>query len=188
MTASYLADTDLSEDKVHFWQGPFFKPVLGLFLVFVLLIADEVVGCVGGAGCWIGVLSLAGVATVALGFVLWSRRDPEHRRSWALLIMLAGLIVAVLGVTTGPTIKVVPVIGSGKISPEIDRTAEKVDIIVDLKFEPQQFHRETIAGLGVFSGTDRDDRSKLRLLAVPQDNLSEIANLFWVDEITPFQR
>jgi hypothetical protein len=177
-----------TEEKVRFWRRPFFKPVLGLVLVFVVLVADEVYGCVGGAGCSTGVFSIVGVVVLAVGLVIWSRLDAESNRFWAILIAGLGLVLALAGVTTGPTIQTIPAFGTSKISPDIDRSAERVDVIVDLKFEPDQFHRETIAELGVFSGTDREDRSKLRMRAVPQENLPKIANLFWVEEIVPFVR
>ena len=75
----------------------------------------------------------------------------------------------------------------GKISPDIDREAETVDVFVDLPFEPETFHRETLSDLGVFSGRDRSDATRVRLRAVSQDDLEAIANLFWVEEIVPNQ-
>ena len=183
-----MTQIGVAPDKVRFWRRPFFKPVLGLVLVFVVLVADEVYGCIGGSGCSTGVLSIVGVIVIAAALVLWSRIASESNRSWVAVIGVVGLVLAIAGVTAGPTVQTIPVFGSGKISPEIDRTAERVDVIVDLKFEPGQFHRETISEFGAFSGTDREDRSKLRLRAVPQENLSKLANLFWVDEISPFVR
>lgn len=183
-----MTEAQVVTDKVRFWRRPFFKPVLGLFLVFVVLVADEVYGCVGGNGCSTGVLSIVGVVVMIAGLVLFSRLAADSNRSWVALIVVAGLVLAIIGANAGPTVQTVPVFGSGKISPEIDRQAERVDVIVDLKFEPGQFHRETISELGAFSGTDREDRSKLRLRAVPQENLTKLANYFWVEEIVPFVR
>jgi hypothetical protein len=80
----------------------------------------------------------------------------------SLLVAVAGLMLAVVGLNAGPAIEVFPSIGADKISSDIDR-AEFVYLVVDLDFEPDQFHRETLSELGVFSGTDRDDRSSLRL-------------------------
>jgi len=81
-----------------------------------------------------------------------------------------------------------PVLGlltaGGKISPDIDRTAEQVDVEVKLPFEPDQFHRETLSDLGVYSGRDRSDATILRLRAVTQDDLDRIARLFWVESIS----
>lgn len=73
----------------------------------------------------------------------------------------------------------------GKISDQIDRNAPQVNVSVDLPFEPENYHRETLADLGVFAGRDRTDPTKLRLRAVTQENLEKIANLFWVEEIVP---
>lgn len=73
----------------------------------------------------------------------------------------------------------------GKISPEIDRTAAQVNVTVDLPFEPENYHRETLSDLGVFGGRDREDLTLVRLRAVSQSDLEKIANLFWVDEIIP---
>lgn len=113
------------EKRIALWSRPWFRPLIGLILVLVLLFGDEVFGA-----------------------------------------LQAG----------------------DKIDPAIDRNAAQVDIVVDIKFEPRIFHQETLAELGVFSGRERDDRSKLRLRAVTQDNLNRISRLFWVDEIVPFTR
>jgi hypothetical protein len=74
---------------------------------------------------------------------------------------------------------------SGKISSEIDRSATQLDVTVDLPFEPENYHRDTLSDLGVFAGRDRSDPTKLRLRAVTQDDLETIANLFWVEGIAP---
>jgi hypothetical protein len=73
----------------------------------------------------------------------------------------------------------------GKISPEVDRNATKVEVTVDLPFEPENYHRETLSELGVFGGRDREDLTLVRLRSVSQSDLEKIANLFWVDEIYP---
>lgn len=73
----------------------------------------------------------------------------------------------------------------GKIDPGIDRSATTVDVTVDLPFEPESYHRETLSELGVFAGRDRSDPTKLRLRAVTQGDLNRIANLFWVEKIDP---
>jgi len=71
----------------------------------------------------------------------------------------------------------------GKIDAGIDRNAPQVDITVDLPFDPEAYHRETLSDLGVFAGRDSDDTTKLRLRAVTQEDLDKIANLFWVEGI-----
>lgn len=73
----------------------------------------------------------------------------------------------------------------GKIADDVDRTAQQVDVTVDLPFPPENYHRETLGDLGVFAGRDRSDETKLRLRSVTQSNLEKIANLYWVDRIEP---
>lgn len=77
------------------------------------------------------------------------------------------------------------VTSDGKIDAGIDRDAAQVDVTVDLPFEPESYHRETLSDLGVFAGRDSDDPTKLRLRAVTQEELDKIANLFWVEGIAP---
>lgn len=92
-------------------------------------------------------------------------------------ILLAGILLA------GPIYG--RLTAGGKIDPAIDRSASQVDITVDLPFEPESYHRETLSDLGVFAGRDREDASKMRLRAVSQDDLQTIANFFWVEGIEP---
>jgi len=114
-----------AREKVALWQRPWFRPLIGVVMVLVLLFTDEVVGA-----------------------------------------LQAG----------------------GKIDPTIDRAANSVNIVVDVKFEPRIFHQEVLAELGVFSGRNREDRSQLRLRAVTQSDLDQISRLFWVDKILPFDQ
>ncbi len=183
-----MTDTLRSDPKVRIWGQPFFKPALGVLLVVVLLVADEFYGCITGEGCSVGIFTIIGPVVVAVSLYIWSRMDPEGPRSWVLVVTLAGVFIAVFGLSNGPAIRVLPSVSPTKISAEIDQTADQVNIIVQLNFEPSQFHRETISAFGVFSGTDRDDRSKLRLVAVDPSDLSKIANIFWVKEIITFVR
>ena len=71
----------------------------------------------------------------------------------------------------------------GKINPDIDRSAPRVDVTVDLPFVPETYHKETLGDLGVFAGGDTEDRTLIRLRAVTQSDLDKIADLFWVEEI-----
>lgn len=73
----------------------------------------------------------------------------------------------------------------GKVDEAVDRSAAQVNITVDLPFEPENYHRDTLAELGVFAGRDRTDATKVRLRAVTQENLDRIANFFWVEGIAP---
>lgn len=82
-----------------------------------------------------------------------------------------------------------PVVGwleaDGKIDESIDREASRVDVLVDLPFEPEQYHREALSALGVYAGRGREDATRLRLRAVEQENLERIARFFWVEQIEP---
>lgn len=101
---------------------------------------------------------------------------------WAKPVLGATLLLVILVIG--------PVIGwlnaGGKISPAIDRNADRVDVVVDLPFEPEPYHRNTLSSLGVYSGRGRSDATRLRLRAVEQDNLERIAQFFWVEKIEPF--
>lgn len=108
--------------------------------------------------------------------------DPKRRGTMWVAPLIGFILLAAILFTA-------PIYGrltsDGKISPEIDRTAAQVDVLVDLPFEPETFHRETLSDLGVFSGRDREDPTRIRIRAVTPDNLERIANLFWVEGILP---
>ena len=109
--------------------------------------------------------------------------DRKGRREW--VAPLIGLILLAVLILTAPIFG--RLTSGDKINEAIDRNAERVDVFVDLPFEPETFHREELSSLGVFSGRDRSDSTRIRLRAVTQDNLEAIANLFWVEEILPNQ-
>jgi hypothetical protein len=110
--------------------------------------------------------------------------DPDEvirQRPWVTPLIGVILLLAIL--------LAAPIYGrltsDGKINPEIDRAAATVDVTVDLPFEPEAYHRDTLSELGVFAGRDREDPTKLRLRAVTQGNLDSIGNLYWVESIDP---
>lgn len=173
----------------RWFGGPWVKPILGVILVLVLVLSDEVYGCATGVGCRVSVWTIAGLIGLAAAAVWWRRLDEEQKRP-AGLLGLAALVLLVVGQSAGPSIQVLPAVGSDKISSEINRDAAQVDVVVDMPFDPSQFHREQLEELGVFGGRDRSDlsdQSKLRFRAVSQENLEKMANLFWVEAILPFQ-
>jgi hypothetical protein len=96
---------------------------------------------------------------------------------------IVGLVLLAIILLTAPIYG--RLTSGGKISPEVDRSAAKVNVTVDLPFEPEAYHRETLSDLGVFGGRDREDLTLVRLRAVSQSDLEKIANIFWVDEIFP---
>lgn len=173
----------------RWFGGPWVKPAIGVLLVVALVMTDEVVGCANGVGCRVSVWTIAAIAGL-IGAVVWWRRLPDEQKRPAGLLGVAALVLFVIGSSSGPSIQILPSFAADKIAPEINREASQVDVVVDLPFDPSQFHREQLEDLGVFAGRDRSDlsdQSKLRFRAVSQDNLEKMANLFWVEAILPFQ-
>lgn len=70
----------------------------------------------------------------------------------------------------------------GKISPEIDRTQRRVNLVITLPFRPERFHVLTFQSYGRVSGTT-DDSVELR--GVPPDKLNAIARHYWVSRVAP---
>ncbi len=110
-----------------------------------------------------------------------SSGEFEVKKWWTKPIV--GLVLLAIMLLTAPIYG--RLTSGGKISPEIDRNAAQLEITVDLPFEPENYHRETLSDLGVFGGRDREDLTLVRLRGVTQDDLEKIAQLFWVDEIFP---
>lgn len=96
---------------------------------------------------------------------------------------IVGLVLLALVLAAAPVYG--RLTSGGKIDESIDRSATQVNVSVDLPFEPENYHRDTLADLGVFAGRDRSDPTKIRLRAVTQENLDKIANFFWVEGIVP---
>ncbi|MFA7664813.1 MAG: hypothetical protein WCY32_01685 [Burkholderiaceae bacterium] len=70
----------------------------------------------------------------------------------------------------------------GKISPEIDRSQTRVNLLVYLPFVPERFHVLTFQKYGRVSGTT-DDSIELR--GVRPDSLNAIARYYWVARVAP---
>ncbi len=134
---------------------------------------------------------IAGAALVVIGVyfptVSAAGSDAPHAIGRTSLFALAAVAFALSmpAFYTHVDVGVLPALGTGKIAAEVDQSAEQVDVVVKVKFDPDLFHREVLSQLGVFSGRDRADPSILRLRAVSRDNVRQIANLFWVESITP---
>jgi hypothetical protein len=74
-----------------------------------------------------------------------------------------------------------------KIDPSLDTTASRglVDISVQLNFPPERFHILKLQEYGRLVGTSSD---AVQLRRVPLADVNEIARLYWVKSIQPFER
>ncbi|CAH1689560.1 conserved hypothetical protein [Hyphomicrobiales bacterium] len=72
-----------------------------------------------------------------------------------------------------------------RIDPAITRDG-LVDVIVVLNFEPERFHNERLARLGMFSGRDGSTR-RVRLRQVTQANLNALASMPWIGALEPLK-
>lgn len=70
----------------------------------------------------------------------------------------------------------------GKVSPAIDRSKPKVNLLVTLPFRPERFHVLMFQKYGRVSGTT-DDSVELR--GVLPENLNSIARNYWVSRVDP---
>jgi len=70
----------------------------------------------------------------------------------------------------------------GKVSPDIDRSRARVNLIVILPFRPERFHVLMFQKFGRVSGTT-DDSVELR--GVAPANLNAIARYYWVRRVEP---
>ena len=70
----------------------------------------------------------------------------------------------------------------GKISPEIDRSKPKVNLLVTLPFVPERFHVLMFQRFGRVSGTV-DHSVEVRSVAPAQ--LNTIARYYWVSRVDP---
>ncbi|MBS7700651.1 MULTISPECIES: hypothetical protein [unclassified Chelatococcus] len=72
-----------------------------------------------------------------------------------------------------------------RVDPAIVREG-LVDVLVVLNFEPERFHNERLARLGMFSGRDGSTR-RVRLRQVTQDNLRALSSLPWIGALEPLK-
>lgn len=116
-------------------------------------------------------------------FTSYRRAAVPFARRWAK--PLVGLALLAIILFTGPVLGWAT--SGGKISPEVDRDAPRVDVVVELPEVARQFHRETLSNIGVYAGRDRTqpDGTRLALRAVSQSSLDRLARFFWVEAIEP---
>lgn len=72
----------------------------------------------------------------------------------------------------------------GKIAPELQTSAEKVNVLVTLPFPPERFHVLVFQRYGRVSGT-REYSIELR--GVTRDNLRAVARPYWVKKVEPLR-
>jgi hypothetical protein len=70
----------------------------------------------------------------------------------------------------------------GKVSPQIDRSLPRVNVLISLPFQPERFHVLMFQKFGRVSGTT-DTAVEVR--SVPADRLHAIARHYWVSRIDP---
>ncbi len=106
-----------------------------------------------------------------------------NRAWWYKPLLGVGLVVAI--VLAGPVYG--RVTSGGKIDPAVEPGAGTVDVVVQLSFTPESYHRKALARLGVYGGRAGHDPHAVRLLAVSQSDLDRLANLYWVDSVFPLE-
>ena len=72
----------------------------------------------------------------------------------------------------------------GKISPEINREARRVDVMVTLPFPPERFHIQKFQDFGRVSGT-RENSVHVRGVNVAR--LNALARPYWVRSVEPLK-
>ncbi len=112
--------------------------------------------------------------------------SSDRIRLWRKPIIGFALLALIL--FTGPVVGWMS--AGGKISPQIDRSAAEVNIVIDLAQPAKLFHRETLSAHGIYAGRDRTepaDRSRLVLRNVAQDSLRTLSRYFWIESIEPMR-
>lgn len=118
----------------------------------------------------------------AEGMVVGSRPGPAGLSPWirlaAGMLLVAGVVVGddVVGWATGPS----------KIADEISGDSGRVNVIVQLPFEPERYHLEELSRYGSYAGRG-DGEDQVRLIRVTPSNLTAISRLLWVTSIEPFE-
>jgi hypothetical protein len=73
---------------------------------------------------------------------------------------------------------------SGKISPELAGTSEKLNVQIELPFMPERFHILVFQQYGRVSGTDEHS---IELRGVKRTDLTSVARPYWVTAVGPIK-
>jgi len=103
------------------------------------------------------------------------RGIPGAGRFFAGVILL-GLIISSPGIYGWAT-------SGSRLSPELSRSAGRLDLAIDLPFDPQAFHQKKLSNYGTFAGFQSD--RTVRLLNVTRDNLAQLKDIYWIVKIAP---
>lgn len=110
------------------------------------------------------------------------RRTPAQRLAIAVLRSGKGrVILGVIALFLGWQVWL-SAVAPGKVSPAIDRSRARVNLLVVLPFKPQRFHVLAFQRYGRVSGTT--DRT-IELRGARPDALNTIARYYWVSRIDP---
>lgn len=108
--------------------------------------------------------------------------SASRRRSKPLRTFLAGVFLLALAIFGDDLYGIAS--AGGKTPPELANAEGPVHIVVELPFEPERYHLERLSSLGSYAGRDQE-KNRVRLLRVSQDNLTAISRLAWVTKIDP---
>ena len=99
---------------------------------------------------------------------------PELRQLAAGVVLLAAILGGqqLYGMITA----------SARLDPALRGATAPVDVVVVLPFQPERFHNERLAQLGVFNGRDHAI-NRIRLQHVTPENLRRLATLAWVERV-----
>lgn len=105
----------------------------------------------------------------------WLRTLPGAGR-FVSGILLLGLIIsspAIYGWLTS----------GSRLSPDLSGAEGRVNLAIELPFDPQAFHQKKLSDFGTFAGFEGD--RTVRLLNVTPDNLEQLKHIYWIVKISP---
>jgi len=74
----------------------------------------------------------------------------------------------------------------GKLAASLEASQERVEIQVEVPFEPERYHLERLGDYGSFAGRG-ETPNHVQLVRVLPDDLETISRLYWVASIEPMQ-